>query len=206
MPPYRVTTERLIIRCFTPSDAPLLKEVIDANLDHLKAWMPWARNEPTTLDAKVELLRSSRGRFDLGQDFAYGIFTPDETRVLGGTGLHPRVGPSSFEIGYWLGREHTGQGLITEAAAALTKVAFVCDHAARVEIHCDPVNVRSAGVPRRLGFICEATLRNRAIRADGTPRDTMIWTAFADDFAKLPHAKLPVEAFDAAGRRVVLGP
>ena len=41
--------------------------------------MPWAEQEPTEVEAKVELLRSFRGRFDLGQDFTYGIFDPDES-------------------------------------------------------------------------------------------------------------------------------
>mgnify|MGYP006158626091 CR=1 FL=1 len=34
----------------------------------------------------------------------------------------------------------------------------------RVEIHCDPANVRSASVPRKLGFRHEATLHRRAVR------------------------------------------
>jgi hypothetical protein len=44
----------------------------------------------------VQLLRGFRGRFDLGQDFAYGIFVPDDSEVLGGTGLHTRAGDDAF--------------------------------------------------------------------------------------------------------------
>src|SRR5439155_22043403 len=64
-PPYRIETERLVIRCWEPQDAPLLKEAIDSSLDHLRPWMPWAREEPQSLAQKVELLRHFRGRFDL---------------------------------------------------------------------------------------------------------------------------------------------
>lgn len=39
-PAYRIVTPRLVIRCWNPPDAPLLKAAIDASLDHLRAWMP----------------------------------------------------------------------------------------------------------------------------------------------------------------------
>ena len=54
-PPYRIVTERLVVRCYDPRDAPLVKEAIDSSLDELRAWMPWAHDEPKPLDEKVEL-------------------------------------------------------------------------------------------------------------------------------------------------------
>src|SRR5262249_24384090 len=43
-PPYRIVTERLVLRCWEPSDAAALKEAVDASIDHLLPWMPWAVN------------------------------------------------------------------------------------------------------------------------------------------------------------------
>jgi len=60
--------------------------------------MPWAHNEPQTLEEKVELVRGFRGQFDTDQDYVYGIFSRDESEVLGGTGLHKRHGEDAFEI------------------------------------------------------------------------------------------------------------
>jgi len=85
-PPYRVETERLVVRCWEPRDAPLLRDAVDSSLGHLQPWMPWALEEPKPLEDTVELLRTFRGRFDLGQDFVYGIFSADERVALGGTG------------------------------------------------------------------------------------------------------------------------
>jgi RimJ/RimL family protein N-acetyltransferase len=200
-PAYRVHTPRLVIRCWEPTDAPLLKAALDASREHLRPWMPWAAEEPQSLEEQVGLLRHFRGQFDLDRDYVYGILSPDETEVLGGSGLHTRVGKQALEIGYWIHVDHINRGLATETSAALTKVAFEINGVDRVEIHCDPKNVRSAAVPRKLGFLHEATLRQRTRTADGTPRDTMIWTLLRDEYPGSAAAQAEIEAFDAVGNR-----
>src|SRR2546427_469655 len=80
-PAYRIHTSRLVLRCWQPQDAPLLKAAIDASLEHLRPWMVWAQYEPTDLERKIEHLRRSRGAFDLGEDFPYGIFNRAETQL-----------------------------------------------------------------------------------------------------------------------------
>jgi RimJ/RimL family protein N-acetyltransferase len=203
-PAYRIETERLVLRCWSPADAELLKEAVEASLDHLRPWMPWANEEPTDLDSRVALLREFRAKFDLGQEFIYGIFDAGESRVLGGTGLHMRSGSSDArEIGYWIHADHIGKGLATESTAALTNVAFVVDGVSRVEIRCDPANVRSAAVPAKLGFTHEATLRRAGIAGDGSARDTMVWTLLVEEFPSSPAAAAELSAFDALGRRLV---
>jgi RimJ/RimL family protein N-acetyltransferase len=202
-PAYRVVTERLVLRCWQPTDAPLLKAAIDASLDHLRPWMPWVSQEPESVDAKAARLRRMRGQFDLGIDYVYGVLDREERAVLGGTGLHTRAGEGAREIGYWIHVAHVGQGLATELVAALTRVAFEVDAVRRVEIHCAPENVRSAAVPRKLGYVHEATLRARAARSDGTPRDTMIWTLLDGEYAASPAARRPAEAYDALGEQIL---
>ncbi|HYK07381.1 MAG TPA: GNAT family protein [Gaiellaceae bacterium] len=202
-PPYAIRTERLLIRCWEPTDAGSLKDAIDSSLDHLGPWMPWARDEPRPHEEKVSLLRRFRGQFDLGQDFVYGVFTQDGSEVVGGTGLHTRVGAGAFEIGYWIRKSRIGAGLATELSAALTKVAFeVCD-VDRVEIRVDPANEPSARIPHKLGYQREARLRRRLPGGDGEPRDVVVFTIFRDGYASSPSAAAPVAAFDAAGARVL---
>ena len=202
-PAYRIVTPRLVIRCWKPIDAPLLKTAIDESLDHLQPWMPWANDEPTTLNHKIQRLRKFRGDFDLGTDYLYGIFNLDETKVFGGTGLHLRRGDRAREIGYWIHKEQINQGLATEVSAALTKVAFEIDGVDRVEIHCGPSNTRSASVPRRLGFVHEATLKRRLVDSSGEFRDTMIWTLFAADYPNSLAVESQLAAFDAAERQIM---
>jgi len=207
-PPYRIETPRLVLRCWDPADAPLLEAAVEDSLDELKLWMPWAHQQ-LDLDERIRLLRVFRGQFDQDQDFIYGIFSPDETTVLGGSGLHTRVGDDAFEIGYWIRSGHTGHGLATEAAAALTKAAFLTSDADRVEIHVDPNNKASCKVAENLGFESVVTLRRRLPPVtDGGPKaDAAIFELRIERFAASPAFSLadPMAAFDAAGRQLELG-
>jgi RimJ/RimL family protein N-acetyltransferase len=202
-PAYRVVTERLVLRCFEPRDAERLKAAVDKSREHLVPWMPWARDEPQSLEAKIELVRQFRGKFDLGKDYVFGIFDHAEDRLVGASGMHARVGHNAREIGYWIAVEHIGHGLATEAAAALTRVGFEIEKLARVEIHCDPLNVRSAAIPRKLGYTHDGTLRARLARADGSDGERMIWSMLADEYEKSRCTRFACEAFDAIGRRIL---
>jgi RimJ/RimL family protein N-acetyltransferase len=207
-PPYRIETSRLVIRCWDPRDAPQLKDALDTSLEHLRGWLPWAREEPKPLGEKIELLRRFRGMFDLGDDFVYGIFSRDEEEVVGGAGLHRRVGAGAFEIGYWLRASRTGQGLATEMVAALTRVAFDVCQVERVEIRVDPENERSLRIPRRLGYVAEATLRRRLPPNDldeTERRDVVVFAMFAHAFAQTPRAGEELTAYDSVGTRLQLG-
>ncbi len=202
-PAYRIVTRRLVLRCWAPEDAPALKAAVDASREHLAPWLAWARGEPADLQATIALLRVWRGKFDLGQDFVYGIFSRDERRVIGSIGLHTRVGSQAREIGYWIHVDHIGCGYATEAAAALTRVGFEIDHVQRIDIRVAVGNERSANVPRKLAYTREATLRRRDPAPDGALRDVMLWTLLADEYPGSPAAAADIAAYDAAGRRIL---
>ncbi len=200
--PFRIETQRLVIRCWEPEDAADAKRVIDANIEHLLPWMPWVANEPEPLREKTERMREFKAMFERNEDFIYGIFDSNGS-LLGGTGLHPRTGPEAREVGYWVAREHEGKGVISESTAALTRVGFELLGLDRVEIHCDPRNTRSAAVPRRLGFAHEATLRRRLAEPDGSLHDMMIWSLFADGYRASPVAATPLRAFGPDGHELL---
>ena len=117
-----------------------------------------------------------RQKFVSGADWAFAVFDSDETRLLGGAGLHPRGSTDHLEIGYWIRTDATGQGFALEAAHALCATAFVATSVDRLEIHCDAENTRSAAVARRLGFQLTKTLRQDVVTARGEKRDTLVWT------------------------------
>jgi len=201
-PAYRIETKRLVVRCYDPSDAPLLAEAVTANVEHLRPWMPWVYSEPEPIEEKVQRLKRFRGMFDLGENFVYGIFNPEDTRLLGGTGLHPRVGERQLEIGYWIHKDLVNQGLVTECTAALVKVAFELIDIHRLEIHCDPANLASAAIPRKLGFTHEGTLRAKTAFLERWS-DSMVWGLLESEYPDSPSSKAEIKVFDANGQQVL---
>ncbi len=200
-PAYRIETDRLVLRPWEPADAAPLRDLVERNHEHLKPWMPWAQTIPT-LDEEIALVRGFRARYDRDEDYVLGVFLPDG-RPIGGTGYHPRVGPDALEIGYWIDRQHQGQGYVTEWVAALCRVAFDAMGIERLDVHCAPENERSAAVPLRLGFRDEGVLRAREIGVDGRLRDTRVFTLLARELGASPAAAARVRAWDAAGRRLL---
>lgn len=148
--PDLVETERLTLRLWTENDAPALSEAIESSLDHLRPWMPWAEYEPATLDERVALIRSWRTGWEQGGDSVVGVFKDGD--VVGGSGLHRRVGEGGVEIGYWIHVDHLRRGYATETVRGLTEAAFDTPGIQRVEIRHDLANSASARVPERLGF------------------------------------------------------
>lgn len=202
-PAYRIRTARLLLRCWDPNDTSALKATTAETLDDLKLFMPWAWKEPTSFEDTVMLLRRWRSRFDADEDYVYGIFPPDESRVLGGCGLHKRVGRDALEIGYWVHKDFSGRGFATEAAAAVTRAGFEIHAVKRMEIHCHPDNGRSAAVARKLGYTLEGILRQRINIRPDLLGDVMIWSMLEDEYPSSPYAQAPVEAWDAAGRKIM---
>ena len=199
---YSIETERLLIRCYHPADAELVKQAVDQSLDHLLPWMPWANNDPEPVEQKRDRLREFRGQFDLGKDYVYGIFNKDESVLIGSTGLHTRVGPNAREIGYWIHKDQVKKGYATEAVKALIKVGFEIESLERIEIHCDPQNYASQAIPEKLGFEHEATLKNRITNARGQKRDAMIWSLFREQYEKAPFTHFQLKAFDVIDRQI----
>src|SRR6478672_103701 len=191
---FRIETPRLVIRCWDPDDARLMKDAVDSSLAHLRPWMPWAEAEPSPLEQKRQLLARFAEDFARGDDAVYGIFEPDERRVVGGTGLHPRLDGNAREIGYWVRADATGRGLAGESTAALTRVAFEVDGVDRMEIHCDPANVRSAAIPRRLGYELTDGL-------DGNGH--LVFRMLRGAYPSSPSANATAQAYDDAGARVL---
>lgn len=183
IPSDRVVTERLLIRAWGPADAELLRDAIDSSMDHLMAWLPWAHLEPADLEATTERLLGYEEAFASGDDFVYGMFTPDETEVVGGIGLHPRVGDGALEIGYWVREGRINQGYATEAAGALTRVGFGVEGIDCLQIHLDPQNRASRAIPEKLGYRLWLKRVGDSEDSKGKPRDTLVFRMTREEWA-----------------------
>ncbi|HEX5138046.1 MAG TPA: GNAT family protein [Planctomycetota bacterium] len=174
----RLETERLTIRFPMPEDAKEAHAAIHESWPELHRWMDWAKDLPTLEECeRVARERQVARAGDVIREIPFGLFLKGTATLVGRSDIHnidwsvPRC-----EIGYWVRSRFARQGYVTEAVAAITTYAFDVLGARRVEIRCDVRNARSAGVPRRLGFVHEATLKDdRRHPRTGELSDTLVF-------------------------------
>ncbi len=151
------TDDQTELRLIEERHADTLHALIDRNREHLRPWLSWAGGTRSAADTR-EFIRGTLRRFAANNGFDAGIWHRGE--LAGMIGVHAiDWNNRKTSIGYWLGTEFQGKGLMTAACRA------VVDHVLgelglnRVEIRCAPGNRRSRAIPERLGFVQEGTLR-----------------------------------------------
>jgi RimJ/RimL family protein N-acetyltransferase len=173
-PPQRVDLGDIVARRWQPDDLIARFEAVTMSYPALHPWMEWAA-EPITLDQQRAYGETAAVSWpDPDGSCTYGIFDPGGA-VLGAVGIHDNLGPGALEIGYWYHIDHVGRGIITRSTGALTDIALALPGVDRVEIHCDKANVRSAAVPRRLGYRLDR-VEPRPVSAPAESGLLMVWT------------------------------
>lgn len=66
--------------------------------------------------------------------------------------IHPEIAPDMVLLSYWVGAEHEGKGVVTEAARAACRPALALTGARRLGACIFPCNHRSVAVARRVGL------------------------------------------------------
>ena len=202
-PAYRIETERLVLRCWSPTDAGAARRALDASDQHLRPYIPFMRFEPRTVPETAHWLRTHRAAFDDDRYYRYAVFDGGESDVLGETMLLDRHGDGTWELGYWQHVDHGGHGYATEAAAAVVRIGFELHSLPRLRLVCSDRNRASAALAARLGFEHEATLRRELVDTEDAVHDAMLWTLFADDYPATRAVHTALRAFDCRGERVL---
>lgn len=179
--PEELLGPRVLLRPPRAGDGAATWEAIEETRAQLRLWLPWVDQTHSVEDCEAAARRGA-ARWLLREDLQVRVWDRATGRFLGGSGLHRiRWEVPSFEIGYWLRASAQGQGLMTEAVTVLCRFALDSLAANRIEIRCDARNGSSAALPRRLGFIHEATLRNECRDTEGRLRDTLVFALTPQD-------------------------
>lgn len=170
------------LRLLELHDSDPLFALADANREHIRPWLPWIAWTSSAADVK-KFVRSALKQFSDGDGFHAGVWV--ENRLGGCIGLHPVDWRNRHvSIGYWLGQEYEGRGLVTAGVRAVARYCFESLGLERVEIRAATENLRSRAVAERLGFTFEGTLR-RAQRVDGRWLDNAVYSMLRDEADRL---------------------
>ena len=180
----------LLLRRWSRRDVDHLLCAIEASYDELHRWMDWAQTRPTP-QALLAVLENGEASFEADTEWGYVMLERATDELVGGTGIHPRIGPGGLEIGYWVRTDRTGQGYATAAAGALTTAAFqFAADIERVEIHMDKANHASAAVPAKLGYrLVEEVAQERT--APGHTGRGLIWRITREEWGAPRTATTP---------------
>lgn len=139
-------------------------ELAHRNRAHIGQWMFWIRDDYSIDDARQHI-KEELERFAAHDGFEVGIWSKG---ALAGCIRYRYIDweHKNTELGYWLGAEFQGRGLVTKACAALIDYAFGELGLHRVEIRCMSENAKSRRIPESLGFIKEGLVRQVRWRHD----------------------------------------
>ena len=182
--PDRYVTDEFTIRSYVPGDGPLLAEAVNASYDHLKRFMVWAK--PHTEDVEAEnTARRFRGEYLLSTNFVLGIFSPDNKRLLGGSGFHLREGELSnraAEIGMWIRVDAAHKGLGPRVLRAILTWGFSEWPWERLTWRCNEENVASRRTAEKAGMQFEGRFRANVRLPDGTRETTLYFAALKGEW------------------------
>ncbi|GAC1436877.1 MAG: GNAT family protein [Chloroflexota bacterium] len=155
-------TDRLLLRPFTPRDAPTVRLLagaaeVAATTLHIPHPYPAGAAE-AWIDGHAEAAAAGRA-------MTWAIARDAGSAVLGAIGIHPVAAHNRAEIGYWLGVPYWGQGYMTEAARRVVAFGFEEIGLHRVQATCLPRNKASSRVMEKAGMTYEGLLRGYVRKA-----------------------------------------
>lgn len=149
-PPESLEWGSLRLDRWRTDDRDDLYAAVQASRPELETFMVWARNYE--LSGAEWFLNDAVQAWENRTAFNYRASLPGDARVLAGVGLMARQGPGVLEIGYWVHGDARRRGVAWRASAALTSAGLALPGVDRIEIHHDPRNTASAGIPAKLGY------------------------------------------------------
>lgn len=147
---------------FRHASAEIFEWMVDWPLDSsLAAYLEWER----------------RG-LEIPDSLLFAIVLRTTGEPIGSTAFFDvRPEHRAIEIGRsWFGKAHQGTAANPESKLLLLRHAFETLGALRVQLKTDSRNLHSQRAIEKLGAVREGTLRNYQTRADGRPRDTVMYS------------------------------
>lgn len=152
--------DELSLKMIDHRDAEELFELSDRSRDHIRTWLPWINFTKEVEDTR-NYIKMSLKRY--AENDGLTVCVLYNGKIAGVVDFHEIDDKNKMtSIGYWMGTEYIGKGLLTRACHFLFSFAFDELGMNRIEIRAAEKNVKSRGVPERLGFRQEGIIRQAA--------------------------------------------
>lgn len=174
--PPTLTTDRLILRPFSFSDAQKVREFASApeiyqntlNIPH-----------PYEEGMAEKWIATHALDFYEGRGVTLAITLDGGENLIGAIGLVADVGHRRAELGYWIGLPYWGKGYCTEAAKELVRYGFDILKYHRIIAHHLEMNPASGRVMEKIGMKREGVLRDHVLK-DGVYHTIVMYGILCD--------------------------
>lgn len=153
----RHLTDKIRVSLSLPQFAEDVFSITDRNRMFLRQWLPWLDGTRTVEDTR-DFLKHQIQRFARGESLHLTIFYEGEVAGVAGFNSIDSVNRIGY-IGYWLGEEFNGRGIMTTVVQDLILIGRDFYSLQKIDIRCATGNARSRAIPERLHFAHEGTLR-----------------------------------------------
>lgn len=162
-----LTSKRLILRPFSPADAPVVQRLAgDRRIAETTLNIPHPYE-----DGMAEQWIATHGpAYDAGTQATFAIVLLEPEQLVGAIGLIVNRELHKAELGYWVGHPYWNRGYATEAAIAILDFGFGKLGLNRIGAKHLARNPSSGRVMEKAGMLREGRAR----------QDTMKWGQFED--------------------------
>ena len=179
------------IRKWRLSDAKdLAKTLSNRNvMNNLRDGLPYPYTKQDAVDYITAMMEA-----DENETFAYAVTVDDKAVGSIGAFRQGNIHSCTAELGYYLGEQYWGQGIMTEAIRQICQKVFADSDIIRIYAEPFSYNVGSCRALEKAGFQYEGTLRNNAVK-NGKVQDMKMYalTREKDPYSirRLDQEKLP---------------
>ncbi|UED79955.1 GNAT family N-acetyltransferase [Lysinibacillus sp. CD3-6] len=178
--------EHTYLKMLDLSDVDELFALTDRSRDTLREWLPFVDNVRSVKDTE-HFVRNAMQQYVDNNGIQAGIYY--DGKLAGVIGYHQVNWQHKWtSIGYWLGNDFVGKGLVTNSMKAFIDFAFDYLKLHRIEVRVAVGNIRSRTIPKVLGFNEEGRLRDAEWLYDHYV-DQVVYGLTATEWKKIKMAK-----------------
>jgi len=156
-----IETQRLLLRPFTLSDAPLVQKLAgDKAIADTTLNIP----HPYKDGMAEEWIATLEPASQAGNAMTFAIVLSSENELIGAIDLRINKQCNRGELGYWVGKDYWSQGYCTEAARAMLEYGFNSLSLHKINAHHLTRNPASGKVMLKIGMQQEGVHPEHVIR------------------------------------------
>lgn len=180
---FRLEGNQTCLRYPVMGDHAEWSRLRDASRKFLEPWEPRWTSDDLTRSAFRHRIRRHEADRAAGLAQVFFVCLKSSGALAGGVtlGAIRRGAAQTCTLGYWMGEQYAGRGLMADALGALIPHVFESLLLHRMEAACIPDNTRSQRLLENVGFRREGYL-NGYLNINGTWRDHLLYALVAEDW------------------------